>query len=149
MMIERRLVFEIHHWAHDGLSVRKIAARLALSRQTVHKSLNDPNPPRRRITRASKLDPCKDDIARMVEVDPKVSAMVIHQHLAERGFDGGSTIVRAYLSRVRPRAKPQTAFIRFESAPGVQCQIDWGHFGVLTYGHTTPQLYCPSRVRRH
>jgi transposase len=149
MMIERRLVFEIHHLAHDGLSVRKIAARLGLSRQTVHKYLNDPNPPRQRITRASKLDPFKDDIARMVEADPKVSAMVIHQRLAERGFDGGSTIVRAYLSRVRPRAKPQTAFIRFESAPGVQCQIDWGHFGVLTYGNTTRKLYCLAVVECH
>ena len=148
-MIERRLVFEIHHLAHDGLSVRKIAARLSLSRQTVHKYLNDPNPPRRRITRASKLDPFKDDIAGMVAVDPKVSAMVIHQRLAERGFDGGSTIVRAYLSRVRPRTKPQTAFIRFESAPGVQCQIDWGHFGGLTYGNTTRKLYCLAVVECH
>jgi transposase len=149
MMIERRLVFEIHPLAHDGLSVRKIAARLGLSRQTVHQYLNDPNPPRPRIPRASKLDPFKDDIARMVAVDPQVSAMVLHQRLAERGFDGGSTSVRAYLSRVRPRAQPQTAFIRFESAPGVPCQIDWGHFGGLTYGNTMRKLYCLAVVECH
>ena len=38
-MIERRTVFEIHRLAHDGLSVRKIATHLGLSRQTVHKYL--------------------------------------------------------------------------------------------------------------
>jgi transposase len=149
MMIERRTVFEIHHLAHDGLSVRKIAARLGLSRQTVQKYLDDPNPQRPRITRASKLDPFKDDIAGMLEVDPKVSAMVMHQRLAARGFDGGITIVRDYLSRVRPSAKPKAAFIRFESEPGVQCQIDWGHFGSLAYGHTQRKLYCLAVVECH
>lgn len=141
-MIERRIVFEIHRLAHDGLSVRKIAARLGLSRQTVHKYLNDPNPPRPRITRASKLDSFKDAIAGMLDVDPQVSAAVMHQRLQERGFDGGITIVRDYLSRVRPSAKPKAAFLRFESGPGVQCQIDWGHFGMLAYGHTQRKLYC-------
>jgi transposase len=88
------------------------------------------------------LDPFTDDIAGMLDSDPKVSAMVIRQRLAERGFDGSITIVRDYLSGVRPSAKPKAAFIRFESEPGVQCQIDWGHFGSLAYGHTTRNLYC-------
>jgi transposase len=131
-MIERRTVFEIHRLAHAGLSARKIAAHLGLSRQTVHKYLDDPNPQRPRISRASKLDPFKDDITRTLEVDPPVSAMVIRQHLAERGFAGGTTIVRAYLSRVRPSTHPKAAFIRFASEPGMQGQIDWGHFGALT-----------------
>jgi transposase len=65
MMIDRRTVFDIHRLAHDGLSVRKIAATLGLSRQTVHKYLADPNPQRPRIIRASKLDPFKDDIERL------------------------------------------------------------------------------------
>jgi transposase len=32
-------------------------------------------------------------------------------------------------------------FIRFESAPGQQMQIDWGHFGTLAYGDTLRKLY--------
>ena len=123
-MIDRRTVFEIHRLAHEGLSVRKIAAHLGLSRPTVKKYLDNPNPKRPRIIRASKLDPFKDEIARMLEVDPKVSAMVIRQRLEPRGFDGGITIVRDYLRRVRPSPKPKTAFLRFESQPGIQCQID-------------------------
>ena len=147
-MIERRTVFEIHRLADEGLSVRKIAAQLGVSRPTVQKYLDDPGPGLRALTRASKLDPFKDDIKQMLEVDPKASAMVIRQRLQERGFDGGVTIVRTYLSRVRPGFQAK-AFIRFESEPGVQCQIDWGHFGSLTYGHTQRKLYCLAVIECH
>lgn len=64
-MIDRRTIFDIHRLAHDGLSVRKIAATLGLSRQTVHKYLDDPNPQRPRFMRAGKLDPFRDDIERL------------------------------------------------------------------------------------
>lgn len=148
-MIKRRTVFEIHRLAYEGLSVRKIAATLGVDRQTVKKYLDDPTAQATRPSRASKLDPYKDDIARLLEADPKASAAVIRQRLAERGFDGGMTIVRTYLSQVRPSAKDKTAFIRFESEPGVQCQIDWGHFGSLAYGHTHRKLYCLAVIECH
>jgi transposase len=148
-MIERRTIFDIHHLAHQGLSVRQTATSLGVSRQTVHKYLDDPNPKRRLITRPSKLDPCKDDIERMLDVDPKVSAMVIRQRLEELGFQGGSTIVRDYRRQVRPSAQQKPAFIRFESKPGVQCQIDWGHFGQMAYGNTMRKLSCLAVVECH
>jgi transposase len=78
----------------------------------------------------------------MVEIAPKVSAVVLRQRLAEQGFTGGRTMVRQSLTRVRPAAAQQRAFIRFASAPGVQCQIDWGHFGSLASGSTTRTLSC-------
>jgi transposase len=149
MMIDRRTIFEIHRLAHNGLSVRKIAATLGLSRPTVQKYLDDPTAQATKPTRTSKLDPFKDDIARMLETDPKVSAAVIRQHLQERGFEGGATMVRDYLSRVRPSAQAKAAFIRFESDPGVQCQIDWGHFGSVAYGHTQRKLYCLAVIECH
>jgi len=141
-MINQRDIFDIHRLANDGFSVRKIAATLGLDRQTVQKYLDNPTAQAAERARQSKLDPFKDDIARMLEADPKVSAAVIRQRLQERGFDGGATIVRDYLHRVRPSVQAKVAFIRFESDPGVQCQIDWGHFGSVTYGHTQRKLYC-------
>jgi transposase len=149
MMIDRRTIFEIHRLAHNGLSVRKIAATLGLSRPTVQKYLDDPTIQATKPTRASKLDPFKDDIERLLETDPKVSAAVIRQRLQERGFDGGATIVRDSLSHVRPSAQAKAAFIRFESDPGVQCQIDWGHFGSVPYGHTQRKLYCLAVIECH
>jgi transposase len=61
-----------------------------------------------------------------------VSAAVIHQRLIEQGFTGGITIVRDDVRGLRGATKQPQPVIRFESAPGGQCQIDWGHFGSLT-----------------
>lgn len=116
-MIDQRTIFEIHRLAHEGLAARKIAKTLGISRQTTSKYLDDPNPQRLLMPRPSQLDPFKDEIARLVEIDPKVSAVVLRQRLAEHGFTGGITIVRQYLTRVRPAATQKRAFIRFESAP--------------------------------
>jgi len=148
-MIDKRTLFEMHRLAHEGLSMRHIARTVGLHRETVSKYLHDPHPQRAPLTRASKLDPFKDEMDRLLEIDPTVSAVVMRQRLADQGFDGGIGIVRTYLQGLRAAAKKRRPVIRFESAPGVQCQIDWGHFGSLTYGATTRKLYCLGVVECH
>jgi transposase len=148
-MIDKRTIFELHRLAHEGLSVRKIAKTLGMSRQTISKYLDDPNPQRPLIPRPSQLDPFKDEIARLLEIDPKVSAAVMRQRLQDRGFDGGITIVRDYLQGVRGAIKKKQPVIRFESAPGVQCQTDWGHFDSIAYGDTQRKLYCLAVIECH
>jgi transposase len=148
-MIDKRTIFELHRLAHAGLSVRKIAKTLGISRPTATKYLEEPNPPRPPILRPSKIEAFKDEITRLLEIDPKASAVVIRQHLATQGFDGGITMVRDYLHGVRDASKKKPPVIRFESAPGVQCQTDWGHFGSLPYGNTTRKLYCLAVIEAH
>jgi transposase len=148
-MIDKRTIFEIHRLAHEGLSARGIARSLKVNRKTVVRYLTDPNPPRPTIKRASKLDPFKQEITGMLEIDPKASAVVIGQRIASLGFDGEITIVRNYLRKIRGKSKKRQPFIRFESLPGQQCQIDWGHFGSLTYGNTKRKLYCMAAVECH
>ena len=140
-MIDRQSVFEILRLDHEGLSIRKISEALCLSRKTVAKYLDNPNPQRKSAKRASKLDPYKEEISRLLEADPKASAVVIKQRLDPLGFNGGITILKDYLRAVRPAPVNRTAYIRFESAPGEQMQIDWGHFGSLSYGATPRKLY--------
>jgi transposase len=130
-MIDKRTIFAIHRLAHEGLSVRKIAKTLGLSRQTTSKYLDEPNPQRPLMPRPSQLDLFKDEMARLLEIDPKVSAAVIRQRLTDQGFAGGITIVRDYLRGVRGATKQPQPVIRFASAPGAPCQIDWGHFGSM------------------
>jgi transposase len=139
-MIDKRLVFEIHRLAHEGWSMSRIADTLAIHRETVTKYLQNPNPERRPLNRPSKLDPFREEISRLLERDPRASAAVIRQRLEDRGFNGGISILKEYLKTVRPRGR--RVFIRFETAPGEQCQIDWGHFGSLAYGNTQRRLYC-------
>jgi transposase len=148
-MIDRRTIFEIHRLRNEGLSKQKIAKTLQINRKTVRKYLKDPNPEKPIITRASKLDPFKEKIDQFLKIDPTVSAEVIRQSLAQQGFDGGITIVKAYLRGIRKSLKKKEAFIRFESAPGQQCQIDWGHFGSIDYGNTKRKLYVLAVIESH
>jgi transposase len=141
-MIDRRTIFEIHRLRNERYSIRKIARLLNLSRKSVNKYLHDPNPDKIRSKRSSKLGPFKEPIAQMLEKAPEVSAAVIRQRIIDKGFQGGYTIVKDYLRSIRGDFKKSQPFIRFESAPGEQCQVDWGHFGSITYGETKRKLYC-------
>src|SRR5208283_1076472 len=135
-MMDQRLIFEIYRLKDLGLTVRGIARSLKVGRKTVAKYLDNPNPTKPEVKQASKLDSFKDEIARLLDIDPKVSGEVIRQRLVHLGFSGGKTIVNDYLQTVLGQHKEKRPFIRFESPPGVQLQIDWGHFGSLTYGDT-------------
>jgi transposase len=147
-MINQRTIFEIHRLAHEGLSLRKIARALGIARRTAQKYLDEPNPTRPLVKRPSLLDPFKEEIERLLQIDPTASAVVIRQRLEARGFPGGLGILRKHLRQVRAHKAPKPA-IRFETPPGHQCQIDWGHFGALTYGNTARKLSCLAVVEGH
>jgi len=141
-MLDKRIIFEIHRLKNMGLKQRQIARKLRVGRDTVKKYLEDPEKtfcPK--APKPSKLDPFKDDIAKYLDDDPRVKATVILQHLVQQGFDGEITILRNYLRKVRGKTKYREPFIRFESKPGEQMQIDWGHFGSLIYGEHKRKLY--------
>ncbi len=138
-MIDRRLVFEIHRLFHEGWSKSRIADELAIDRASVARYLIDPDPRRKPAVRQSKLDPFREQIRELLDSDPHASAAVIRQRIEANGFEGGISIVKDYLRTIRP--KPRRAFTRFETPAGQQCQIDWGHFGSLSYGNTMRKLY--------
>jgi transposase len=148
-MINERTVFEIHRLHHEGHSIRKIAGTLSLSRDSVAKYLAHPQRKKPLIERPSKIDPLKDEIARLLAMDPEASSEVIRQRLAPLGFDGSNTILKDYLRTVRPARREKRAFVRYESPPGEQIQIDWGHFGSLPYGNTSRKLYCMALIECH
>jgi transposase len=146
-VIDRRTVFEIHRLFHEGYSIRKIARALKRSRDSIRRYLDNPNPPRPVLIRSSKLDPFKEEIQKLLGKDPEVNSSVLYQRLLPQGYSGGISIIRAYLQQLRPKKK--RAYLRFESAPGEQCQVDWGHFGSLTYGKTPRRLYCLAVIEAH
>lgn len=141
-MLDKRTIFEIHRLNNEGLSQRRIARELRTTKKTVKKYLENPEQVvTRRVPRPSKLDPFRDLIDQLLEKDPMVNAPVVLQRIKDGGFDGEITILRNYLRKKRGQLKKRQAFIRFESPPGHQMQIDWGHFGSLTYGQTKRKLY--------
>jgi transposase len=146
-MIDTQTVFEIHHLKEQGMSVRKIAKALHIARKTVRKYLDNPMQKRPLVPRKSKLDPFRNEIKQLLEQDPRVSAEVVKQRIELMGYAGGITIIRDLLHKIRPTNRQ--AFIRFESAPGKQMQIDWGHFGSLDYGDTRRKLYALAVVEAY
>ena len=133
--------------SQEGFKIRRIARALKLSRESVQRYLDNPNPPRPVVVRTSKLDPFKDEIQRLLEQDPLVSGAVLLQRLRSQSYTGGRSILGEYLQQIRPKKK--RAYLRFESPPGEQFQIDWGHFGSLTYGQTPRKLYCLAVIEAH
>jgi transposase len=141
-MIDKRTIFEIHRLKDLGWTERRIAREIRLGRNTVKKYLENPEQGVcKRSPRPSKLDTFRDLIDQFLEQDPLVKAPVVLQRLQSQGFDGKITIVRDYLQNVRGKMKHREPFIRFESPPGKQMQIDWGHFGHLSYGQDKRRLY--------
>lgn len=121
-------VVEVRVLARQGKGIREIARDLGLSRNTVRRYLRRAEgPPRRRpAARASKLDAHKDYLARrLAEAAPaRLAATVLLRELRERGYDGGYSILTAYLATLRP-AVPAEPVVRFETEPGAQMQVDW------------------------
>ncbi len=141
-MLDKRTIFEIHRLKNMGWSDRKIARTLQIDRETVAKYVQHPElAVQKRKTRPRKIDPFRDQVEQMLKKDQEVSATVICQNLQKQGFDGKVTIVRDYLSKLRGKRKHRIAYSRFESPPGKQMQIDWGHFGSLEYDGTKRKLY--------
>ena len=142
-MIDRKTVFEIHGLKNVEYSERQIARELRLGRDTVKKYLENPEgavAPKK--PKVSKLDAYCEMTDSLLEEYPFIQAPVVLQRLQENGFDGQITIVRDYLRKRREKVlKNRQVFIRFESAPGRQMQVDWGHFDTLSYGATKRKLY--------
>jgi transposase len=149
-MISRRTILEIHQLREQGFAVRSIARQLQVNRETVANYLSDPSPIKDKHTaRGSKLDPYQDMIGKLIEQCPDVKAPVVLQRIQDKGFDGEITIVRDMLRQLRGRQQNRQAFIRFESEPGEQIQIDWGHFPGITYGANRRKLYALAVVEGH
>ena len=70
------------------------------------------------------------------------SATQIFQRLQEENFDGGFTIVKEYVRKIRPqRVEP---FLKLSFAPGECAQVDWGSYGSVNVGGYPAQteLFC-------
>jgi transposase len=122
---------EVHRLFHrEGLSKAAIARRLGMSRNTVARLLELAEPPRYvRTPKGSQLDAFGDAIAAMLDIDPRVPATVVMEHLRPLGYAGGITILKDHLARARPAFLAARAFQRTSYRPGEIGQVDWWHTG--------------------
>ena len=149
-MKDKRTIFEMHRLRNLGFSNRYIAETLNIDRATVSKYIANPEKVFvLNVQRPSKLDPYRELIKELLDQHPKIKAPVVLRQIEGKGFEGEITIVRDYLRNIRRYASGKQAFIRFESDPGVQMQIDWGHFGALAYEGSRRKLYALAIIESH
>jgi transposase len=122
---------EIRILHRQGHSIREIARQMGVSRNTVRRHLKGesaaaygPRPPR-----PGKLAAHHDYIRARIEaaLPDRLKAPALHRELVERGYRGGVSLLQKHLRTLRPQARPDP-LVRFETAPGVQLQMDWAIF---------------------
>jgi transposase len=123
--VERWAEIRRQHFV-KGVSIRELARRTGLHRNTIRRALRSDDAPRyvRRPGR-SKLDPFKDEIGRLLREEPRLPGIRVHELIAEQGYGGGKTLVYDYLGEVRPLylPKPRT-FRRTVYRPAEILQFD-------------------------
>jgi len=128
-------VLDVERWAElrrehfvRGVSIKELARRTGLARNTVRVALRSETPPRyERSSTASKLDPFKDEIHELLRQDPRLPGVRVRELIEPLGFDGAKTIVDDYLREVRPLFVRPRTFQRTVYRPGEVCQFDLWH----------------------
>jgi transposase len=137
-------VLDVERWAElrrehfvRGVSIKELARRTGLSRNTVRLALRSQSPPRyERTVAPSKLDPFREEIHELLRRDPKLPGVRVRELIEPLGFRGGKTIVDDYLREVRPLFAPARTFQRTVYRPGEICQWDlWETSQHVPVGH--------------
>jgi Transposase and inactivated derivatives len=122
----------------NGLTCPQIARELGIDERTVRKALKQKRYCQRKSSpQSSKLDPFKNQIIRMLE-SHAYTATQIFQRIGEENYDGGYTIVKEYVRKIRPRRVEP--FLKLSFAPGECAQVDWGSYGTVNIGSTSRKL---------
>ena len=131
-MLRGKDVHEVEQMKQMGLSVSAISKLTGYDRKTVRKYLLNPEgvpdygP---RVAEPSKLDPHKPFLADRLKAGVW-NAQVLLREIRQHGYGGGYTILKDWLHPQRTAACT-AAVRRFETPPGKQAQVDWGHLGDL------------------
>ena len=117
----------------EGMSMREASRVFGVHRDTVRKMLSNPGPPgyrRRGPARRPKLEPYTGVIDRILEEDlslPKKQRHTVKRIFErlreEHGFEGGYTIVKDYVRRIRQHRREM--FVPLAHPPG-HAQCDFG-----------------------
>ena len=126
-----------------GLSQRTIARKLGISRTTVQRYLENPDlalAPKAGRKRRSQLDPFIDNIDTWLNEDPYYTATWIYDRLRCMGFGGSYEIVKRRVSKLKSK-RQAVAYMRFETEPGHQAQVDFGEFQIEHADGRIEKLY--------
>ena len=130
-------------------SIRRISRELNISRKRIRRllvsnSVLRDTTPESEITpkkkRPSKLDPYKEFISELLEKYSDITGQRVYEHLKQRDYDGGITIVHDYLKSIR-KVGSKTPVRMVETDPGQRGAHDWSDYNIpFTYTGKTEQV---------
>lgn len=116
----------------QGFSFRAIAHKLGIHRETVKKYLQENRPAaeyRRTNHKEPILAPFQQTIEDFLHQDNYRSTW-LYNKILKMGYSGGYDTVKNFVRSIKSRLQRQ-AYIRFETIPGFQAQVDWADFQVI------------------
>ena len=131
-MLRGKDVHDLEEMKHTGMSVSGISELTGYDRKTVRKYLLAKEAVPRykdRAAQASKLDVFKPYLEDRLKAGVW-NAQVLLREIRKQGYLGGYTILKDWLHPQR-QAGFATAVRRYETPPGKQAQVDWGHLGYI------------------
>lgn len=107
----------------EFMSKAAIARIMGCDPRTVKRYLNNYEPKKKsKITRNSKLDNFKETIISKLEIG--CTSMAIFKFIQKDGYTGSYSLVADFVQKHKEE-QTKRATIRFETAPGLQAQVDW------------------------
>lgn len=118
----------------EGVSIKKIARVLKISKNTVRKYLRDQNPPQFNARKYEKeLDKYQQEINEML--DKKYIGTRIYAELTKQGYQGSLSSVHRYLRVIKEDEEIKLlSTTRVETQPGQQMQYDWKEWNLPVGG---------------
>lgn len=128
-------IMDIKQLKKEGYTIRGIVRQTGYARNTVRSVLRGKYKDRKeRKARPSALDPYKDHLRERFG-RTGLSGVRLHEELAVLGYGGSPCQVWRFLKTLKKAASDRERLtVRFETPPGKQAQVDWGHCGSFTDG---------------
>ena len=141
-------ILDLHR---SKLSQRDIARKLGISRNTVKKYIKNPESclkEKEARKRQSILDPYDAAIKAWLDEDEYYKATWIYDRLVNQGYTGSYETVKRKVGKLK-KHKQTIAYMRFETQPGHQAQVDFGEFRVDLPDGSVKKLYLFSMILGH
>src|SRR5512132_542131 len=130
VLAEIRRLYFAEHWKRGT-----VAAQLGVHPDVVARALGPfgpkPGTPR---PDARVLEPYLSFLDETLERYPKLVATRLLDMVQSRGYTGSLRTLRRYVRSARPKPKSEV-FLRVETLPGEQAQVDWAHVGEIVSVH--------------
>lgn len=125
----------------QGLSIKAIARKTGLSRNTVRAALRRTGPPERIAQKRppSKLEPYKDYLVSRLTEFPELSVEALFDEILALGYGGKVSILKDFTRPYRVRRREPV--VRFETPPGLQAQVDFADLGRHEIAGVATDLY--------